>query len=160
MAYLFNADEIFLIAEQIERNGVQFYGEAARRFPPSRVLFLQLAQMEENHLKRFQELHKEVTEREAEALAADPDQSAAQYLQAAAGGKVFNMAQGPAVLFQTITTARGVIEKAISLEKDSIVFYLAVKEMVAKASGRDRIDVIIREEMGHITALTDHLSRV
>jgi len=39
---------------------------------------------------------------------------------------------------------------AIGQEKDSIVFYTGLKEMISQTSGRVRIEEIIKQEMGHI----------
>ncbi len=49
------------------------------------------------------------------------------------------------------------LKSAIEAEKDSIVFYLGMKEAVAENLGQDRIDVIIKEEMGHIRVLSKEL---
>jgi len=43
------------------------------------------------------------------------------------------------------------------LEKDSIVFYQSMKAVVPQAAGRDKLDAIIREEIGHILDLTERL---
>jgi len=43
---------------------------------------------------------------------------------------------------------------AIGLEKDSIVFYLGMKDAVPERLGRSRIDDIIREEMSHVYLLS------
>jgi rubrerythrin len=50
-----------------------------------------------------------------------------------------------------------ILKSAIEAEKDSIVFYLGMKEAVPQNLGRDRIEAIIKEEMGHIQMLTKHL---
>jgi rubrerythrin len=39
---------------------------------------------------------------------------------------------------------------AIGQEKDSIVFYTGLRERISQTAGRDRIQAIIKEEMGHI----------
>jgi len=44
------------------------------------------------------------------------------------------------------------------LEKDSIVFYVGIKEAIPPDWGKAKIDAIIREEMGHISLLDDKLS--
>lgn len=46
---------------------------------------------------------------------------------------------------------------AIGLEKDSIVFYLGMKEAVPQRSGRDKIEGIIKEEMRHMATLSREL---
>jgi len=51
-----------------------------------------------------------------------------------------------------------ILQKAIGMEKDSIVFYLGIKELVPERLGKGRIDAIIREEMNHITSLSKRLA--
>ena len=43
---------------------------------------------------------------------------------------------------------------AISLEKDSIVFYQSMKAVVPKTAGKDRLIEIIEQEIGHILILS------
>jgi rubrerythrin len=45
-----------------------------------------------------------------------------------------------------------VLEAAVNKEKDSIVFYLGMKEAIP--SGADQVDKIISEEMRHIRILS------
>ncbi len=45
------------------------------------------------------------------------------------------------------------VGQAIDAEKNSIVFYMAIKAMVPKEWGQEFLDVIIREEMKHINIL-------
>jgi rubrerythrin len=47
---------------------------------------------------------------------------------------------------------------AIDLEKESIVFYLGMKNGVNNKTYRDRIEEIIKEEMKHIVSLSATLS--
>ena len=49
---------------------------------------------------------------------------------------------------------RKILKAAIGLEKESIVFYLGMKELVPTKFGKDKIDKIIKEEMGHIRFLS------
>lgn len=159
MAITFNADEMFSIAEQIERNGANFYRKCAEKNPEGREMLLQLAKMEDQHEKTFKELHTQVSGQEAEPTAADPDQESVQYLNVFAGGYVFDVKKDP---FETLSgneTFEEIIKTAIGLEKDSIVFYLGMKEMVRKASGRERLDLIIKEEMNHIVVLSNKLKQ-
>jgi len=49
------------------------------------------------------------------------------------------------------------LKAAITAEKDSIVFYLGMKEAVPENLGKGRIEKIIKEEMGHIKFLSSKL---
>jgi rubrerythrin len=53
---------------------------------------------------------------------------------------------------------KAILKSAITAEKDSIVFYLGMKEAVAESLGKGRIDHIIKEEMGHIKLLSGKLA--
>jgi rubrerythrin len=155
-AITFNADEAFGLAEQIERNGAAFYRKCAGIHTSASDLFNRLAAMEDGHLQTFQSMHTEVSGREAET-AADPDSEAPMYLAAMAGGYVFDTKKDPGETITGNESIEDIIKIAIGLEKDSIVFYLGLKEMMRKAGGKDKVDNIIAEEMKHITWLSGQL---
>jgi rubrerythrin len=54
--------------------------------------------------------------------------------------------------------AKKFIRYAMAAEKDSIVFYLGMKDLVPENLGKDKIDQIIKEEMSHIRLLGKELS--
>lgn len=149
----FNADEVFAMAVQIERNGAKYYREAAEKVTKAedKNFLVELAVMEEDHEVTFADLRKDLTAMEKEALTFDPQGEAAQYLKALADSSVFNK--------KTIdlSSMAGILTGAIAAEKDSIVFYLGMKDMVGAYHGRNRISAIIKEEMKHIKLLSDRL---
>ena len=49
------------------------------------------------------------------------------------------------------------LKLAMEFEKDSIVFYLGMRDAVPEKLGRDRLDGVIKEEMGHIRLLSREL---
>ncbi|MBW1821931.1 MAG: rubrerythrin, partial [Deltaproteobacteria bacterium] len=55
------------------------------------------------------------------------------------------------------STMEKILREAILAEKDSIVFYLGMKEMVPENFGKTKIDAIIKEEMAHIKLLSGKL---
>lgn len=159
MAIAFNADEIFQMAEQIEKNGARFYRKAASSNPSAAGLLETLAAMEDKHLQIFQDLHGSVSARESEPTAFDPESEAGLYLQALAGGYVFDVKKDPSELLSGKETLAQVLKFAISIEKNSIVFYLGMKGMVSKKSGQDKLEWIIQEEMKHVRILSDELRK-
>jgi rubrerythrin len=50
-----------------------------------------------------------------------------------------------------------ILKAAIGIEKDSIAFYLGMKDMVSERRGKEKIEEIIREEMEHIRLLSHEL---
>lgn len=149
----FNADEVFEMAEQIERNGGRFYRAAAESAGDDmKPLLLKLAEMEDEHQKTFAEMRAELAANETNVLTFDPDDEAMQYIQAMVEGKVFR--GDPCELLSTDKTTAEVLDIAISLEKDSIIFYQCMKPFVPAEFGRDRLNDIINQEIGHILILT------
>lgn len=161
MSVAFNADEIFAMAEQIERNGAKFYRKAAEgpAGVTSKELLLSLAEWEDQHERLFASMRAELGATEAASTAFDPNDEAALYLQAVADGHVFDVKTDPSEKLTGKETTAEVLKTAIGLEKDSIVFYLGIRESVGKTMGREKIESIIQEEMRHVTVLSEDLAR-
>ncbi len=158
MDVTFNADEVFEMAEQIERNGAQFYRVAADKLPAVRQVLLDLAVMEDEHEKTFADMRAQLSGREEEPMVFDPEGEVQMYLRVIADGEVFNVKAEPAEQLKGQETAEGILEIAIDMEKESIAFYAGLKECLPPKAGRDKIEAIIREEFGHIATLNEKLS--
>jgi rubrerythrin len=156
----FNADEIFEIAETIERNGAAFYRKAAKGVsdPKSRQVLLDLSAMELQHEKTFAAMRAGLSEDERAATVFDPDDQAGLYLQALADGKVFDFRADPSQRLTGKEKMGDILRTAIGLEKDSIIFYLGMKSLVSRRAGQVKLDDIVREEMGHIAMLSGQLT--
>ena len=159
MTVVFNADEVFEIAKQIERNGAAFYRKAAETTEGDpQALLLDLADMEDGHLEIFTQMHQELTGSDAAPPAVDdPEHQAVRYLQAFAGGRVFDLRADPTEFLTQRPSLEAIFRKAIELERDSVMFYLGIREAMRRRLGADKIDEIIRQEMGHITLLNELL---
>ena len=153
MGFDFNADEVFEIAEQIERNGAKYYREAAEAVTneKDKDFLLELADMEDDHEVTFADLRKTLNDKEKEAVTFDSEDETPQYLKALADTRVFYK---KAIDFNSM---EGILTGAITAEKDSIAFYLGMKDMVTGCHGKDRINEIIKEEMKHIRLLSSRL---
>jgi len=159
----FNAGEIFEIAEQIERNGARFYRKAAEAATDAeaRKLLNDLAAMEDGHEKTFAQMHQDLCRERSgwcpELLDPDSTDQGVLYLRAIAEGRVFDIKSDPSELLTGDESLAHILRTAIGLEKDSIVFYLGIKDAVPENLGRDKMDGLIREEMSHVTLLTKAL---
>ena len=89
MGISFNADEIFEMAEEIERQGARFYTEASKKAPTDEMkkFFLELSGMEAKHLKIFTDMRKQLSEDEKTVITYDPENEAALYLKTMAAAK-------------------------------------------------------------------------
>ncbi len=159
MAISFNADEILQMAEQIERNGAKFYRKAANSIkqPENRDLLLNLAAMEDDHETTFAAMRAELPPEARQPTVFDPDDQGALYLQAMANRRVFDVQADPGERLTGQEAVEDILQIAIGLEKDSIVFYLGLKNLIPEKLGQGRVDDIIREEMKHIALLSSHL---
>jgi rubrerythrin len=154
MSFVFNADEIFDMAEQIEKSGGQFYRKSAQQVGETAVkdLLLRLASMEDDHLKTFINMRSALSEKERQALTFDPDNEAGLYLSSLARTKVFFEKE------IDTSTLEGIFKTALTAEKDSIIFYLGMLDWVPENLGRDKISDIINEEKKHIRLIGDLLA--
>ena len=153
MSYDFNADDVFEMAQQMERNGGKFYRTAADSTADTanKEFLLGLAAMEDQHELTFKAMRAELSEKEKASTVFDPQGEAALYLRALADTRVFFEKE------IDVTSLKEILKSAIEAEKDSIVFYLGMKEAVPENLGQGRLDHIIKEEMGHIKLLSKKL---
>ena len=160
MGMPFNADEVFEMAEQIERNGAKFYRAAAKKLPTVHDMLLDLAAMEDDHEKTFATIRAELyaSESATGGPVFDPDGQVQMYLRVMADGHVFNVKADSTEQLADKDTAEQVLKTAIGLEKDSIAFYVGLKEAVSRKAGKDKVEAIIKEEFGHIATLNEKLT--
>lgn len=160
MSITFSADEIFEMAENLERDAAEFYRQAAEGAADKKTkqMFLDLAKMEDKHLVTFQEMRKELGAEEREKMVFDPDDEAAMYLQTMARGHGW---EGRKSLTENLTgkeILEDILKIALKAEHNSVAFYSGLKELVPPRAGRDKVEAIIREELGHIAILNEQLA--
>jgi rubrerythrin len=162
MAYDFNVNEVFEMAIQIEANGANFYRKAAdlQQDPDNKAFLEKLARMEDKHKATFEAMRKDISEGEKQQTVFDPANELSMYLKAMAdnhGGEgnpdVVESFTGEEPIEEIITTA-------IGLEKESILFYLGLKDLVPAKYGHEKLDNIIKEEKLHIAQLTGFLKKI
>ena len=111
-----------------------------------------LADMEMEHQKVFKEMKSALTAADKKAMTFDPNNEAGLYLASLANTKVF--------FAKDIDTSKleGIFKSALAAEKDSIAFYLGMKDLIPTGSGKEKIEDIIKEEMRHIRILGERLA--
>lgn len=160
MKLYFNADEIFEMAEEIERQGARFYEKAAGMFkePAVKDMLGGLAAMEVGHEKAFSGMRAKILSDTYKGY--DPDEMAAAYIKSFTDGKVFDFRKNMADLVTDKSTLLDILKLALEAEKNSIVFYTGIKKIVPEEFGKDSIDKIIAEEMKHIVMLVEKMSNL
>lgn len=162
MAACFNADEVLELAVDIERNGEAFYRKAAETVAEAEAkkLFISLANWEKQHAQAFSAMRdKYAAERLAQAEL-DPDGEASKYLAEIVDGKLFDAKAGAAELLGQAREPREILRLALEREKDTVLFYTALKELAAACGGEEEVASIIREEMSHVRIISAELRRL
>jgi rubrerythrin len=159
MSISFNAIEVFEIAERIERNSVKFYSGAAEGLSDQDLCqtLLSLAEFEKEHEETFANMRKQISNKEWDLITFDPENEMTLYLQAISNGHIFDLKKDPGEQLKDKETAEDILKFAIEAEKDSIIFYLGLKNFVPAGAGKDKVDEIIQEEVGHIAELSQRL---
>lgn len=159
MGVNFNADEVLKMAVRIESNGAAFYRKAAEsKKDMARAGFLlKLAEMEDEHERLFSEMKNGLSAEEKADTAYDPVGEAELYLEAMADSHGGEGDPSAADKLTGQESLEEILKIAIGLEKESILFYLGLREMVPERLGKDKIDEIINEERSHIVTLAKEL---
>ena len=162
MAQLFNADEIFAMGVQIERNGCAFYAAAAGNTddPDLKSLFVQLAEWEQRHVALFESLRLKLPVTVKESDVFDQDNMVHLYIKAVADNTVF--VKGLSLVPDQLvwTTPVTILRTALDFEKDSVVFFSSMKEVTVDKSGAAEVEKLIVEELRHIGYLTGEIRKL
>lgn len=160
MTRTFNAIEVFEIAEQIERNGAAFYHRAAGLFKDSDIaeLFTKLANWEVGHEAVFAEMRKQLADEPPELSTFDPEEAPLD-AKAMAGLAAFGINSDPAAELTGSETRAEVLKMALQKEKDTIVYYVGLKEFVPIDVVINKIGEIITEELRHIRIINQSLDQ-
>ena len=153
MSISFYGNEIINIAIGIERRGIAFYDVLARstQNAKARQIFQYLVGMEREHILIFQDMLDEADKYEVpEAFAGEYG----AYLQALVDSAVFTDDAVTSELAAQSENDIAALELGINAEKDSILFYYEMREMMPKAA-RVKIDKVIAEEKQHLRQLSE-----
>ena len=151
----FTGREILEVAVRIEENGARFYTDASKAFKNTNIVRIlqDLAHEESIHMELFRNLIKALPESGPYGDYAPYMEEASGYLKALAASEVFTKPEEGSKLSLTVRGEKEVIDYAIQMEKDSLLFYLEMKNMIRK-NDKAVIDNLIDQEKGHLSKLT------
>ncbi len=157
MAFLTVA-EALKWAMEIEQNGEVFYNDVAAKSadPEVKALFEDLAVQERGHYQVFQKM--------LEKVRPDPDLSSVgvqydeyqAYLQVTLADALFGGPDKGLTLAKQAQDRETALRAAMGFEKDTLLFFYDLREMVSEAE-RGTISDIILEEKSHLRRLTKML---
>lgn len=153
MSITFSGSELINIAIGIERKGVAFYDIMTRSTEnaATRDIFQYLANMEREHIQIFQSM---LAEADKYHIPETYDQEYASYLQALVDSAVFTDDMVTSEMATQADSDIEALELAISAEKDSILFYYEMKEVMPQRA-QATVNKIITEEKSHLRQLSE-----
>ena len=159
MPAIFNADEVYEMGVEIERNGKEFYEIAAENAesPDMKSFYKDLAGWEGKHISIFEELKSELPDKETENVVFDPDDQKHLYLKAAADTHIFRKNLNISNIVTGCKTPKDLLNIALQFEKDSVVFYNTMMTLVPEHLGKDKIERLMDEEISHIALLNERM---
>lgn len=151
MGIFFSGSELVNIAVEIEKNGLAFYSALAQRATTvaSKQVFTYLAEQEEKHRALFEGMVEGAGKQPLDVLSEDYD----AYLKALVDSIIFTGVKGAVAKAAQSRDEAEALEIGIKAEKDSILFYQEMRELVRRRD-RDTVAEIINEERSHLSRLT------
>jgi len=162
MALRFNADEIYAIGVQIEKNGSAFYEKAAQKSADSdlRDLFSRLSEWEKRHIALFESLRLALPSSVRESDVFDPENTVHLYLKAVADNTIFIKGLNLDTQNLVWTSPSDILLTALDFEKDSVLFFSSMKELATEPKGAAQVDKIIAEELRHVGFLSGEIRKL
>jgi len=152
MNNIFNAAELVEMGIEKERMRRDFYALASKTFkaPDVSKLFSDLSSWEEEHIKRFTEIGKEITDIEvSEEFAGE----FAEYMRSLIDDLIYKKCAGSNFL-KNVQTPLDAVQYGIGFEKDAIIFFRELLDHMS-GPGKDIVSKLIDEEKKHIVYLTE-----
>jgi len=145
------------MAVKIESDGAEFYLKASKRVnnPEACRELKKLEEMEIEHKKIFSEMKSQYSKSNIDAITQDKDPKIENDLNIFQDNRIFNFNTG---IYKTITDDRAlldIINMAITLEKDTIVFYSGLVNLITAESFNNVLNKVIREEISHLAILAN-----
>lgn len=158
MSYLFSASDVLETAIQIEKNGATFYDNLARSTTnfQARSVYTDLLGQERKHQATFEEMLASVAaQQEGQRLFEDRS----RFIKSLAEGAIFTGQKVITDLAKRAMSDAEAVQVGIGFEKDSILYYTEMREIVRQVD-RDVVDRVIGEEKKHLSILTELLKKV
>jgi rubrerythrin len=149
---VFTAAEAIEMAMEIEKSGEIFYNEVAAKSTDSEVkaLFEDLAAQERGHYQVFQNMLGGARP-VSELPAVEYDEYQA-YVQVALANALFAGPDKALTLAERTEDREMALRAAMGFEKDTLLFFYDLRDMVSEAD-REAVSGVIREEKKHLRRL-------
>jgi len=162
MSISFNADEVFEMGMDVERNGEAYYRKAAEKVddPEVKDILIFLADEEQKHFQTFRKLRESLPAKATTTVTQDPEDQEALYLDALVKSRLFNSEKEAERIASSVKGEVEALKTALTFEKDTILFFMHMKEMTREDLGKDKIDMLIEEEHSHVVKISEIIRSV
>ncbi len=146
-----SAKSVLRWAMEIEESGKAFYEAVAAKAQDreAKRVLQDLAYQEERHYRTFQNMLDKVPEADVETDSAEYQ----RYLQTALDKALLGGPEKGLALAQQASNEAEALQAAIAFEKDTLLFFYDLRDMVP-ASQREAISAIIEQEKSHVKQLS------
>jgi rubrerythrin len=153
MSISFSGSELINIAIGIEGRGIVFYDVMAKstQNEAAREVFNYLADMERNHIETFKDMLEGADKFQ---IPTDESGQYTAYLRALVDSAVFSDDMVTSDMAAQAESDTAALELAIMAEKDSILFYYEMKEVMPQRA-QATVNKIIAEEKSHLRQLSE-----
>ena len=152
MPVQYSAPEVMEMAVQTEKGGKLYYETVAAQTSDAGLkgLFGFLAEEESKHVRVFEDIARAVKVAPAE----EPYnwEEVVPYLKAVTESRYFLGSDKALVLARAAKTPLDALRSAMAFEKETLVFYVQLRDMVSEHN-RPAVDKLINEEKAHVRKL-------
>lgn len=153
MSIVFSGGDLINIAIDIERRGIMFYDIMAKSTDneDARAVFEELAEMERQHIKIFEDMMGEADKHQPREASST---GYSEYLQTILDDAVFTDDMITSEMATQADSDIKALELGMRAEKDSILFYYEMKDVMPRRTVT-MLDRIIAQEKSHLQQLSE-----
>ncbi len=161
MSITFSADEVFKMGMDVEKNGEAYYNRAAElaKDPQIKETFAYLAGEEQKHWEKFKELRESLPPKFSLPTVGDPEGLESLYLDALVKSHLFSNEREAEEVASKVEDEIEALRAALTFEKDTILFFQAMRSMTREDLGQDKIDMLIKEEHKHVIRISEEIKK-
>ena len=159
MAFTLNANEFLAIAEEIMRNGAVFYGHLAEyaAHTESKTVLLELTEMQLLRQESFADMRSSLTEEQKSTTHFHPGTDEWIYISGFVDKHVYDISRDPCEIISNEWQPVHMLKAAADIEKDSLIFFLELQQLVLSRDRCDLIDKVIRQQLNILFWLSDRI---
>ncbi|MBD3179760.1 MAG: rubrerythrin, partial [Candidatus Latescibacteria bacterium] len=131
MSISFNADEVFEMGMDVEKNGEAYYRKAAEKVndPAVKEILAYLADEEQKHFQTFSKLRESLPAGSTTTVTQDPEGQESLYLDALVKSRLFNNEKEAERIASSVEGEVEALKTALTFEKDTILFFMYMKDL-------------------------------